>query len=163
MSAHVISVAGSIAAPRHRVFVTLADLDTHHALTDGRIELLELHGPPGARTGGRVRLRGPFGFSRSATTAVRGASYPHTLEGTAHAPRNTRARLRWRLSEGQEGTRVVVEIEIAEGWWADRLVLRAGGGWWLRRRMAAAIERLGRRLDEPTAAAAITRPTLLGQ
>jgi hypothetical protein len=147
MSAHVISAAGNVTAPRDRVFATLADLDSHHALTDGRIELLELHGPPGARTGGRVRLRGPFGFSRKATTAVRGARYPDTLEGTAHAPRNTRARLRWRLSEGRDGTGVVVEIEIAESWWADRLLLRVGGGWWLRRRMEAAIERLGQRLE----------------
>jgi hypothetical protein len=153
MSVHVISAAGSIAAPRDRVFATLADLDSHHALTDGRIELLELHGPPGARTGGRVRLRGPLGLSRHATTAVRGARYPHTLEGTAHAPRNTSARLRWRLSERREGTGVAVEIEIAEAWWADRLVLRAGGGWWLRRRMVAAIERLGRQLDEPVSPA----------
>jgi hypothetical protein len=42
---------------------------------------------------------------------------------------------------------VVVEIEIAESWWADRLLLRVGGGWWLRRRMEAAIERLGQRLE----------------
>ncbi len=138
----VISAHGRVAARRHHVFSALADLDTHEALTDRRMRIVELHGRRGARTGGRVRLRGPLGLTREATTHVTGTSYPHTLEGTARTHSNARAAIRWHLTDGDTTTAVRVELEVLPGSWSDRALLAAGGTWWFRRRLSDAIGRL---------------------
>ena len=60
----------SVGAEVADVFAFLADLENHWLLADRFVEVVELAGPPGARTGGRVRVRGPLRLRRTATIRV---------------------------------------------------------------------------------------------
>ena len=137
----VVHAEAVVAAPSDRVFRFLADLDRHRALTDGGIEILDLEGPAGARTGGTVELRGPAGLVRRARTQVAGADAGR-LWGTAVTEHGTEAQLEWSIAPGRDGTAVAVRMRVSPNHWSDRLLLRLGGRRWLARRLEAAVGRL---------------------
>lgn len=144
MNAMRIRVAGAIEAPPHRVFAALCDLDAHRDLASPHIEVLDLHGPAGARTGGVVRLNGPLGIRLDARTSVRTARFPSELAGSARTDSGSTGELTWRLEPRDAHTLVTAELTAQPSGRRDALLLRAGGRTWLRRRLATAISRLER-------------------
>jgi hypothetical protein len=114
----------------------LEDLDQHWQLTDGVVERL---GPSDG--GARVRIRGPLGLRRVATTRIDTAT-PAALTGTAQVGARTRARVSWRLRPVSGGTAVVLGVEVLSASWADRIVLALGARAWLAASLAGALERL---------------------
>lgn len=143
MSATTTRVTRPVPAAAHIVFARLCDLDAHRDLAAPHIEILDLEGPAGARTGGVVQLNGPLGINVRARTAVCAASYPHELAGTARTEAGTVGTITWRLEPGEDATTVTAELDAQPRTACDRLLLAAGGRAWLRRRLATAIDRLG--------------------
>jgi hypothetical protein len=135
-SAAVIQARRRIHAPRSALFAFLEDLDQHWRLTDGVVERV---GPSDG--GARVRIRGPFGLRREATTRIDVAT-PDELAGTARVGAVTRATVSWRLEPEGEATAVALTVTVEEASRRDRLVLALGGRTWLRGALAAALERL---------------------
>lgn len=88
-----------VPAPPEEVFAFLVDLENHWLVADRYVEVLDLDGPPGGRTGGRVRIRGPLGISRTATTRVELAEPARELGGSALIGTGTRGEVRWVLRE----------------------------------------------------------------
>src|SRR5690349_12250836 len=97
-----IEAAGVVEAPPAAVFDHLADLRTHWALAQGRVRLLDTSDAEAAE-GGRVRMRGPFGLRRDATTQVLRAERPRLLEGRARIGDRTEAEISWELEPRGEG------------------------------------------------------------
>lgn len=130
------------------VFGFLVDLQNHWLLAGPFIEVLDLEGPEGAHFGGRVRIHGPFGLRRTATTRVKGSEPPRRLFGTAEVGSRTEARVTWSLGEdGSEATRVRLEASVLRAGVLDRLFLALGGRLWLRRHFASTLEALSGQLN----------------
>jgi uncharacterized protein YndB with AHSA1/START domain len=127
-----ITAQRRIDAPAEEVFAFLADLENHWQLAGDRVEVLNLAGPPGGRTGGHVRMTGPFGIGRSARTEVLGADPPRGMHGRASLSRSTRAAISWTLEPAGTQTVVRLEAEVTAGR-LDRLLLRAGARRWMTR------------------------------
>jgi uncharacterized protein YndB with AHSA1/START domain len=126
-----IEATGVVDAPAPAVFDHLADLRTHWALAGGRVLLLDSTAA-GAATGGRVRMHGPFGIGRDATTEVLRAERPTLLEGRARIGSATEAEIRWRLEPvSPERTRVALSARVTAAAPLDRLLLAIGGRRWL--------------------------------
>ena len=142
MTATTIRVAGTVPAPPEAVFSKLIDLDAHPRLAWPHIEIEDLHGPLGARTGGVVRLNGPLGVRIRARTAVGTASYARELSGTARTDTGTTGTLTWRLEPSGSQTLVTAHLTADARTLRDRCLLRLGGRRWLRRRLRTAIDRL---------------------
>ena len=99
--------------------------------------------------GGRVRVRGPFGLSRIAQTAVARTEQPRLLPGTADIGRGTRGAVRWEIEPGVSGSsHVRFTAEVVRASPFDRGLLALGGRWWLARIERAAVQRLGAAIDE---------------
>ncbi len=132
----------SVAADIAVVFAFLADLENHWRLADRFVEVVELAGPPGARTGGRVRVRGPLGLRRTAAIRIDLARPVYEVRGSAEMSGGTVARVRWRLRPLSKRTVVTLGATIEEARPLDRLLLRAGGLAWLSARFEGALESL---------------------
>jgi uncharacterized protein YndB with AHSA1/START domain len=136
-----ISAAGVIGAPAAPIFDHLADLRTHWELAGGRVTLLEPDAD--AARGGRVRMRGPLGVGREATTEVLRAERPTLLEGRARVGRATEASIRWRLeaiSAAETRVELTARVVATSAW--DRMLLAAGGRLWLRHMFHSVMDRL---------------------
>ena len=144
-----ISAHATVPAPPQAVFAFLSDLENHWALADRFIEVLTLErGPDGVAHGGQVRMRGPLGLMRTATTRVVETHPPSSMAGTADLSGGTKARVRWSMSATEGGSRVELSALVEQAALGDRLLLAVGGGVWLRRRFARILETLARRLDD---------------
>jgi carbon monoxide dehydrogenase subunit G len=138
-----ISASAQVPAPPAAVFDFLGDLENHWHLADRFIEVVRLErAPGGSATGGRVRMHGPLGVCRAATTRVLAAEPPRLMVGAAEIGRRTRAFVRWKLSEEDGRTRVTLEATVDQAGALDRLLLILGGRAWLERRFDAVLERL---------------------
>lgn len=143
-----IDAEGLVPAPRVTVFGFLARLDNHWQLADRWIEVVSLDsedGDGGAVDGGLVRVRGPLGVSRMASTRVLAAEPPSRLRGRAEVGGGTCAAITWSLSEDGEGTRVGLRAEVERMGVLDRALWRLGGRRWMRRRFEAVLAALARR------------------
>jgi carbon monoxide dehydrogenase subunit G len=140
-----LEVETTIAAPRDDLFAFLADLENHWRLTGRGVEVVELAGPQGARTGGVVRLCGPLGIRRTVATQVVEVDAPSSMKGSARLGSGTEATVRWRLESlcGAK-TRVLLEAEVSRVGLLDRLLLLAGGARWMRRLVVSVLSRLAR-------------------
>jgi hypothetical protein len=137
-----VRAVGVVEAPAAAVFDHLADLRTHWALAGGRVRLID-DGAGGASRGGRVRMRGPLGLGRDATTEVLRAQRPRLLEGRACIGDRTEAEIRWKLEpRGEEATLVTLRAHVlaAAAW--DRALLAVGGRRWLEALFERVLERL---------------------
>jgi uncharacterized protein YndB with AHSA1/START domain len=144
-----VEAAAVIAAPPEEVFAFLSDLRNHWLLADRFVEVLTLEASDGGRAdGARVRVRGPLGVRRTATTRVVAAREPRLLIGTAELANGTRARVSWVIAGRLGSSRVRLAAELERARPLDRLLLAAGGRWWLRRRFASTLERLAHELAE---------------
>lgn len=148
MSTMTIRATGHVAAPVEDVFRELSDLDAHRELATPHIEILDLDGPPGARTGGVVQLNGPLGVQKRARTAVRSADFPHELSGSAWDGDGSAGTLTWRLAPDEDHTIVTAELTVEPGNARDTFLLAAGGRAWLRRCLSTAIGRLAKERRE---------------
>ena len=134
-----------IPAPRERVFAFLADLENHWLITDRFVRVLSLEGPSGARTGGDVRIRAPFGLSRTASIRVEHSRPPVELIGSAAVGDRTKAEVRWLLAEDETGTRAQLTANLTTASRRDRLLWATGGRLWMRRRLQRALAGLDAR------------------
>jgi hypothetical protein len=142
-----IEAVALVPAAQEDVFAFLSDLGNHWKLADRFVEVLTLEASDGVHAdGGRVRLRGPLGLRRTATTRVVAAREPRLLIGTAELAGGTRARVSWQIAARVRSSRVRLAAEIERATPLDRALLALGGRWWLRRRFAATLDRLGREL-----------------
>jgi len=142
-----IEAAALVPAPPEDVFAFLSDLRNHWLLADRFVEVVTLEASDGVHAdGGQVRVRGPLGVRRTATTRVVAAREPRLMIGTAELPGGTRARVSWTLAARLSGTRVRLAAEIECSGILDRLLLAVGGRWWLTRRFASTLERLSEEL-----------------
>jgi hypothetical protein len=150
-----IEADGLIPAGREAVFAFLADLANHWDLADRWVEVVSL---TPAHDGGRVRVRGPLGLSRTVDTRVDSVREPERIAGTATLGR-TRAEVRWELRPDARGTCVRLVATVREAGGLDRLLLAAGGRRWLRHCFKVTLGRLaetvaGRAVEAAPAAAA---------
>ena len=138
---HTVSVTKMIDADRWDSFRLLADLGQHWRFAGQFVDVLNLDGPPGARTGAVLRLHGPLGLRRTLTTRLVRARAPCTLEGTAATGSGTRASIAWTMSAATPGTIVELSVTIVPTGTLDRALLRRAGRAWLRRQLTATLER----------------------
>ena len=124
-----------------RVYAFLAYLRNHWQLSRRFAELEQLDGD---RQGGRVRIRGPLGFSRVARTRVEDTIEPSELRGEARVGRSTLGVVRWTIDPDGSGSRVTLAAEVVRASALDRAVLAVGGELLLRRMFTEALDRLGR-------------------
>ena len=138
-----VEAAALVQAPPDEVFAFLSDLRNHWRLADRFVEVLTLETSDGGPArGGQVRVRGPLGMRRTATTRVVAAREPRLMIGTAELAGGTRARVSWVLARRLSATRVRLVAEIERAKLLDRVLLALGGRWWLRRRFASTLDRL---------------------
>jgi hypothetical protein len=137
----LIVARNEVRAPAEGVRRVLLDLDAHRHLTDGGLEIVQLYGPRGRRTGGVVELRGPAGIRRRAVTRVQGAE-ANRLWGNAETSNGTEAKLEWLLRPTGAATSVEVRMHLRPRHWRDHVLLHLGARRWLRRRLVAALTRL---------------------
>jgi hypothetical protein len=127
------------------VFDFLSDLGNHWQLADGAISVVSVE--PG--DGGRVRMRGPLGVHRTATTSVDRIDPPHAMAGHAQVGARTRARVTWTLEpDSGRGTVVALSATVERASPLDRLLLAAGGRAWLESRFSRILSTLAERFEE---------------
>lgn len=141
-----ISATRVIPAGRDQVFGFLSDLENHWLIADRFVDVIDLDGPPGARTGGHVRLRGPLGVRRTARTQVDVARPVEEMGGSAVLGDATRAEVRWLLRGHDSGTVVTLAATVRSAGSRDRLLLTLGGMGWMRRRFEGALRALERQM-----------------
>src|SRR5438270_10703175 len=124
-----IEASRVVRAAPEAVFAFLADLENHWKLAGRWVEPIAID-----HDSGRVRIHGPLGLRRTATTTVVDAAPSHVIHGTAELSGGTLARIAWELAEDTGGTAVRLSAEIDHAALPDRLLLALGGRAWLERR-----------------------------
>ena len=148
-----------VPAAREEVFAFLSDLENHWRLAHGRVAVLELTGPRGARTGGSIRLQGPFGSGRRAQTSVTATDPPGHMSGRAELSGKTVAAVSWTLLHRDSATLVQLRGRIESLGAMDRVLLALGGRRWMQRMFgevlgALAVELAARGVGERAESAA---------
>ena len=151
-----------VAAPVEDVIRFLADLEHHVRLAPESVQLLWLSRRPGRRARAVVRLTGPLGIQRTASTELLQARPANSIAGQARIGERTVASVAWRVEENCGGSVVTLTATVDAASTVDRLVLLLGGHRWLARRFETALERLSELLtaspyrtsEEPAARAA---------
>jgi uncharacterized protein YndB with AHSA1/START domain len=144
-----ITAEAVVPASPEEVFAFLSDLENHWQLADRFVEVIGLdrQSPDGRANGGQVRIHGPAGITRTASTRVVTAEPPHLLRGTAQLGDGTRARIAWNLTSEEGSTRIRLGADVERASALDRLLLLAGGSLWLRRRFAKILRALASRFS----------------
>jgi uncharacterized protein YndB with AHSA1/START domain len=132
-----IEASRVVTAAPEAVFRFLSELHNHWKLTGRWVEAVMLDD-----SNGRVRIHGPLGLRRTATTVVVDAQPDHLIEGTAELSGGTRARIAWELSEDAGGTAVRLSADVDHASLPDRTLLALGGERWMTRRFDAILARL---------------------
>jgi hypothetical protein len=152
-----IDAEAVVPGPPQAVFRFLSDLENHWLLADRFIEVLTLERTTdGAARGGAVRMQGPLGTRRTATTRVTAVSPVGVIDitptgsisGTAKLSGGTQAQVSWTIAGEGEATRVRLAARIERASLLDRIVLASGGTVWLRRRFAAILATLAHRFSD---------------
>lgn len=91
-----------------------------------------------------MRLKGPFGLSRTARTRVTETREPSEVRGRADVGRGTVGSVRWTIEPHALGSRVTLSAHVERASLLDRAILVLGGRMVLRRAFAEAVEQLGR-------------------
>jgi uncharacterized protein YndB with AHSA1/START domain len=145
-----IAAEAIVPAPPQAVFGFLSNLENHWLLADRFIEVVTLERSAGeAVHGGTVRMHGPLGTRRTATTRVIDMTPISSMSGTAELSGGTRAHVSWTLTPAGGATRVHLAARVERASLPDRIVLATGGKAWLRRRFAAILATLARRFAPP--------------
>ena len=123
------------------MFAFLDDLRNHWQLSQRFAELEQLDGDG---EGGRVRVHGPLGLSRTARTRIVESNAPRELRGRADVGRGTVGEVRWVVEPNGTGSRVTLSATVQRASRLDRVILALGGRALLRRGFAEAVAQLGR-------------------
>jgi uncharacterized protein YndB with AHSA1/START domain len=137
-----IEAEGVVAATPEAVFRFLSRLENHWALAGRWVEVVSLED-----SHGRVRIHGPLGLRRTATTIVVDSEPDHVMHGTAELSGGTLARIAWELSEDAGGTAVRLSAQVEQATLPDRLLLSLGGRAWMQKHFAAILARLGQQFS----------------
>jgi uncharacterized protein YndB with AHSA1/START domain len=143
-----LSASATLPHPPDRIFEFLSDLRNHWRLEERFVELDDV-----TDHGGRVRIRGPLGFSRLARTEVLETEPPEPvgrLHGRAEIGRGTRGEVFWEIAPADSGSTVTLTAVTERLGLLDALLLAAGGRRWMCRLFSAALERLDAVLREPS-------------
>jgi len=132
-----IEASRVVPAAPEAVFAFLAKLENHWKLTGRWVEAITIDDGSG-----RVRIHGPLGLRRTASTTVVDAEPSRVMHGTAELSGGTVARIAWELHEDSGGTGVRLSAEVDHASTADRLLLTLGGRLWLQRHFGAILDRL---------------------
>jgi hypothetical protein len=145
-----ISAEAVVPASPEEVFAFLSDLENHWQLADRFVEVVGLDrpSPNGRANGGQVRIRGPAGITRTASTRVVAAERPSSMRGTAQLGDGTRANIEWRFAPEGNGTRIRLGAEVERASRLDSVLLMAGGSIWVRRRFEKILQALGTRFSD---------------
>ena len=141
MSAAIVA-RGHMSAPAEVVVRFLADLERHVELAPESVQVLRLSRPPGRPAHAQVRLTGPLGIRRTASTELRQTRLANSIAGQARIGQRTVASVAWCVQENEGGSVVTLSATVDAASLVDRMVLLLGGQRWLARRFAAALERL---------------------
>ncbi len=133
----MIAVERTVAAPPERVFDFLADLRNHWRLEQRFLELNEL-----GEDGGKIRLRGPLGLSRTVETRVLEAERPTRVAGRADLSGGTVGLVSWDIRPSGAGSSVRLSAEVPQASAFDRIFLALGGRAWFRGLFRRALENL---------------------
>jgi uncharacterized protein YndB with AHSA1/START domain len=136
-----IEASRVVSAPPSAVFAFLAELENHWKLAGRWVEPLSIEA-----NRGRVRVHGPLGLRRTATTSVVDAEPTRVMHGTAELSGGTLARVAWTLTEEPGGTGVTLSAAVERANLGDRVLLALGGATWMRSRFAAILDRLDEEL-----------------
>jgi hypothetical protein len=143
-----VDAVALVPAPPEDVFAFLSDLRNHWRLADRFVEVVTLEASDGGpANGGQVRVRGPFGLRRTATTRGVASREPRRIIGTAELANGSRARVSWVMAGRGGSTRVRLAADIERAGRLDRALLALGGRWWLRRRFSSTLDQLARELS----------------
>jgi carbon monoxide dehydrogenase subunit G len=138
----VIVARRQISAPAESVVRFLADLEHHAQLAPGSVQVLRLTRPPGRPARALVRLIGPLGIRRTASTELLRTRPANLIAGRAGIGDRTVASVAWCVEEDHGGSFVTLRATVDAAGPIDRMVLLLGGHRWLARRFEAALERL---------------------
>ena len=136
-----IAAEAVVQATPEAVFRFLSDLSNHWRLAGRWIDVVEI-----GDDGGRVRIKGPLGIRRTASTRVDDAQPEHRMSGTAELSGGTVAHVRWEMNEDARGTLVRLSAEVERASPADRVLLALGGRAWMHRHFRQILARLGEAL-----------------
>jgi hypothetical protein len=132
-----IEASRVVTATPEAVFRFLSKLENHWKLTGRWVEAVWLD-----HSEGRVRIHGPLGLRRTATTIVVDSQPDHVMHGTAELSGGTRAQIAWELNEDAGGTAVRLSAVVEHASLPDRVLLALGGERWMARRFDAILARL---------------------
>ena len=137
-----ITACRKLPVPPQTVFGYLEDLANHVSMAPHSAQVMSLG--PGPRGLGHavVRLTGPLGLRRTATTEIIQADASGFIAGRARVGKRTKACVTWRIAADEEGSDVTLSASIEAAAPLDALVLRLGGRRWIARRFAAALDTL---------------------
>ena len=133
----MIAAERAVAAPPERVFEFLADLRNHWRLEQRFLELHEL-----GEDGGKIRLKGPLGLSRTVQTRVLEAEPPTRVAGRADLSGGTVGLVAWDIRPSASGSSVRLSAEVPQASVFDRVFLALGGRAWFRGLFRRALENL---------------------
>ncbi len=133
----MIAAERAVAAPPERVFEFLADLRNHWRLEQRFLELDEL-----GEDGGKIRLKGPLGLSRTVWTRVLEAERPTRVAGRADLSGGTVGLVAWDIRPSGSGSTVRLSAEVPQASAFDRVFLALGGRAWFRGLFRRALENL---------------------
>src|SRR4051794_31618329 len=151
MSASPIATSRLVAAPPDTVFRYLEDLANHARLAPRTAELMKLDRRPGHLDRATVRLLGPLGLRRTASTELVRTEPPRLIAGRATVGTRTTASVSWTIAAAPAGSVVSLSAAIGATGPIDSLVLHLGGRRWIARRFSLALDRLAAQLDVASA------------
>jgi hypothetical protein len=150
MSSSPIATSRLVVAAPDTVFRYLEDLANHARLAPRTTDLVRLYRRPGHLDRATVRLRGPLGLRRTASTELVRTEPPRLIVGRAMLGPRTTVSVSWTIATAPAGSVVSLSATIEAAGPLDSLVLRLGGRSWIARRFSSALDSLAAQLDVTT-------------
>jgi hypothetical protein len=147
MTPSPIASSRLVPAPPDTVFRYLEDLAHHERLAPHAADLMTLCRRPWGLDRAIVRLRGPLGLRRTATTELVRTEPPRLLVGRAMLGSRTTASVTWTIATAPAGSVVSLGATIEAAGLLDSLVLHLGGRSWIARRFSLALDSLAVQLE----------------
>jgi carbon monoxide dehydrogenase subunit G len=151
MAPSPIATSRLVVAPPDAVFRYLEDLANHARLAPRTADLMKLCRRRGHLDRATVRLRGPLGLRRTASTELVRTEPPRSIVGRAALGSRTTVSVSWTIATAPAGSVVSLSATIDAAGPLDSLVLHLGGRRWIARRFSLALDSLAAQLDATTA------------
>lgn len=150
---HPIEASRQLSAPPDLVLKFLTNLDNHALLAPGLVRVLSYDREEGLNSRALVRLRGPLGMHRTASTELLRIT-ASSITGRAKIGETTVASIVWTIQALHTGSFVTLCASVDAASPLDSLLLRFGARRWLLRRFAGALEQLSQELGTVSARSA---------